>query len=151
MEAIDIFDNSPLILEKKRPLYIISYLTVILIVILAIILIASLYEYSPYKSYLGKIVISENDFYINILMEDRDVSFLNKNILINNKKYISKTVSISNTAYIGENTKKYHEVKIKSNIDDNLIIQNNIIQINIKLPKTTLLKELIKNIRKGLK
>ena len=151
MEAIDIFDNSPLILEKKRPLYIISYLTIILIVILAIILIASLYEYNPYKSYLGKIVISENDFYINILMEERDVSFLNKNIIINNKNYKSKIVSISDIAYIGENLKKYYEIKIKSDIDDNLIIQNNIIQINIKLPKTTLLKELIKNIRKGLK
>ena len=151
MEVIDIFDNSPLILEKKRPLYIVSYLTIILIVILFIILIGSLYEYNPYKSYLGKVIISENDFYINILMEDRDVLFLNKDIFINNKSYKSKIISISDIAYIGENLKKYYEVRIKSNIDDNLIIQNNIIEISMKLPKTTLLKELIKNIRKGLK
>ncbi len=150
MEAISIFDNSSLILEKKRPLYIISYLTIILIATLFILLIGSLYKYNPYKNYLGRIIINEDDFYINLLMEEEEIPFLNDSLIINNKNYKSKIINISDTAYIGENTKKYYEVTLESNIDDNLIIQNNIIQINIKLPKTTLLKELVKNIKKGL-
>lgn len=151
METIDVFYNSSLILERKRPLYILSYLTIIIFVILLALLISIFYKYNPYKKYLGRVIITESDFYIKMQVEENEIPLLNNNFIINNENYSYKITGISDIAYIGDNLKKYYEVTIESNIDDNLIIQNNIININLKLPKTTLFKELIKKVKKGLK
>ena len=52
--------------------------------------------------------------------------------------------------YLDSNEQKYYEVVLNSKLQEDLKVENNPILMKFELPKTTLIKEVIKKIRKGM-
>lgn len=151
MQTIDIFNNSAIILKRKRPSYIFVYVLIMMVCICIFISLSVLYNYHRYLNYLGRVVINDDEYVIKILIKEDEIPFLKGHTLtINNQEEKYEIINISDEYRVDEKYRKYYEVTIKSKIDDKLIINNNIINLYIKLPKTTLFKEVKKKIKKGL-
>ena len=74
-----------------------------------------------------------------------------ENLIINNKKNKYKIKNISEEFILDEKYNRYYEVVLETKIEQDLIINNNIINISIELPKETFFQKLIKKIKKGMK
>lgn len=127
MDDITIFNDSAIILQKKVPKRIISWITILITSFIIFILI-SFIKFNFYKSYIaiyqnGKVVLNGN------------VSSLKKDdkLYIEHKQYKYKIINIES-----------NKIFIDINLDDNLKINNNILNVNILKGKTSLF-EIIKN------
>ena len=138
-DKLDIYNDSAIILEKKTPKKIISWVT-ILIVLLSLVVVFSIIPFNIYKPFYGKVNITNNKTFIVLNLNDSDFPF-NKNnkLYIKNKEYIYKVVSI-----------KDNLILIDINLDDNLKIQDNIITMNILKNRTTLFEIMKNKVKKGL-
>ena len=137
-DKLDIYNDSAIILEKKTPKKIISWIT-ILIVLLSFFVIISLIPFNIYKPFVGKVNIIDE----RILME------LDLN-------YGGFPVNRYNKLYIKNNEYDYEVVSIEDNIlyldinlDESLRIQNNIVNVNILKDRTTIFKIIKNKIKKG--
>ena len=110
MDELDIFNNSAIILEKKVPKKIISWLT-ILVIIFCFLTIVSFIEINIYKPIIGKYKNNSLEMYIDGFPINK------KNILFANGKKLDYKI-----------------------LDKNLRIENNIIIINMLKGKTSLYK-----------
>lgn len=109
------------------------------------------YQYHSYNNLKVKILKDGNDYYLKALILEENINNINNTyLIINNKKYKYKVKSISEDYLLDEKYNKYYEVLIESKIDSNLIINNNIIDASIEMPKTTFLKKQIEKIKKGM-
>ena len=151
MNNIDIFNNSEIILRRKS-LKIKYYIISMFILITILINFLIFYQYNPYLNLKAILVIENDNYYLKTLIDESQINDINKNtLIISNKKYKYKVKNISEDYILDENYNKYYEVLLNAKIDKKLIINNNIIDISIKQPKTTFAKELIKKIKKGMK
>ena len=137
-DKLDIYNNSAIILEKKTPKKIISWIT-ILIILTLIFLFLSFLPFNLYKTKVGYVNIVDNNSYIVLPIDESDFPFDKSNKLyIKNKEYSYKVVSIEDNL-----------VLLDINLDDNLKIQNNIVKLNILKDRTTLFKIIKNKIKKG--
>ena len=137
-DKLDIYNDSAIILEKKTPKKIISWIT-ILIILLSLFVVFSIIPFNIYKPIIGKVNITNNKTYIILNTNDSDFPFYKNNKLyIKNKEYNYKIVSIEDNL-----------VLIDINLENNLKIQNNIITVNILKDRTTIFKILKNKIKKG--
>lgn len=137
-DKLDIYNDSAIILEKKTPKKIISWIT-ILIILLILFVVFSIIPFNIYKPIIGKVNITNNKTYIILNTNDSDFPFYKNNKLyIKNKEYNYKIVSIEDNL-----------VLIDINLENNLKIQNNIITVNILKDRTTIFKILKNKIKKG--
>lgn len=149
MEPIDIFYNSEIIIKRKQP-KIIIYNIIILISLSLLLLFSCFYTYHPYLNLKASVVTNNQDYYLKVLISENDMDKLNNtNLLIKNKNYKYEIKEIS-SSLLDANYNKYYEILIICNINKSLRINNNIININIKLPKTTYMKKLIQEFKKGM-
>jgi len=137
-DKLDIYNDSAIILDKKTPKKIISWIT-ILIILVIFFLIFSFLPFNIYKPLIGYIDIVDNNSYLILNLNDGDFP-INKNnrLYIKNKQYNYKIVNI-----------KEDKLIISINLDNNLKIQNNIITVNILKNRTTLFKIIKNKIKKG--
>lgn len=138
MDKIDIYNDSAIILEKKTPKKIISWIT-ILIILTLIFLFLSFLPFNIYKTKVGYVDIVDNNSYIVLPINECDFPVhKNKKLFIKNKKYNYKIMKLESDKLI-----------LKINLDNNLKIQNNIVKLNILKDRTTLFKIIKNKIKKG--
>ena len=138
MDSIDIYNNSAIILNNKIPKKIISWIT-ILVLILVIFIIFSFIPFNIYKSYFGYIKIENNNAYLIANLEDGDFPVIkNKILYINGQKYEYEFIGIEDK-----------ELILKIELDESLKIDNNIVRANILKTRTTLFKIIKNKIKKG--
>lgn len=138
MDNLDIFNDSSIILNKKTPKKITSWIT-ILIILIFIFIIFSFIPFNIYKPLIGYVDITNNSSYLVLDVDNSDFP-LNKNneLYIKNKKYDYKIIKISEDNVI-----------LDINLENKLKIQNNIIAANFLKERTTLFKIIKNKIKKG--
>lgn len=135
-KSIDIYTNSSIILERRMPNKIISWI-VILILFLIFLLVISFIPINIFRTYSGYVTLENNNQYINFVMGSDD--------LIDKK----------GTLYIKNKSIKYEFDSIKENmitvlIDSKYLLESNkLIKINLLCDRTTLLKLIRNKILKG--
>ena len=137
-DKLDIYNDSAIILEKKTPKKIISWIT-ILIVLLSFFVIISLIPFNIYKPFVGKVNIIDERILVELDLNygGFPVNRYNK-LYIKNKEYDYEVVSI-------EDNILYLDI----NLDESLRIQNNIVNVNILKDRTTIFKIIKNKIKKG--
>ena len=137
-DKLDIYNDSAIILEKKTPKKIISWIT-ILVILMGLIVVFSMVPFNIYKPFIGKVNITGNKILVGLDLNYSDfpVSRYNK-LYIKNKEYSYRVVSIEDNILF-----------LDINLDDNLKIQNNIITMNILKNRTTIFKIIKNKIKKG--
>jgi len=148
MNNIDIFYNSEII-KRRKSFKIKYYIISMFFLLIGLLVFISCFKYNPYVN-LNAIVVKENNsYYLKTLVKLEQINDINqKYIIISNKKYKYKVKNISQNYILDEKYNRYYEVLLESNIDSKLVIGNNIINVSIEMPKTTLLKQIIKRIKK---
>ena len=139
MDKIDIYNDSAIILDKKIPNKIISWIT-ILIILTILFIMFSFIPFNIYKPLVGYVDITNDSSYLILNLNNRDFPInKNKELYIKNKKYNYEIVEI-----------KEDKLILSINLDDNLKIQNNVITVNVLKVRTTLFNIIKQKIKKGL-
>ena len=137
-DKIDIYNDSAIILEKKTPRKIISWIT-ILIILLCLFIVFSTIPFNIYKPFIGKVNITKNKTFLILNLNNSGFPITKHNKLyIKNKEYNYEIVSIEDNILL-----------IDINLDNSLKIQNNIIKVNILKERTTIFKIIKNKIKKG--
>ena len=138
MDKLDIYNNSAIILEKKAPKSIISWIT-ILIILLVSLLIISLIKFNLYKSLTGVIYIDKDSTYFMSELSDIDFPvYKDKKLYIKGNKYNYDIVSIKDGI-----------LKLKIDLDNSLNVNGNIISVNILIDRTSLFNLIKNEVKKG--
>ena len=119
MDNIDIFNNSAIILERKVPIKIVSWIT-ILIMLSIIFIILSFVNFNIYQKYSAL-------YLNNKLIVYGDAFPHNNKLYIENKKYKYEILSIDNNKII-----------LDIDLDENLKVNNSIITINVLKDRTNI-------------
>ena len=126
MNDIDIYNNSSVIMLKKVPVKIISWITILLVFLIFILVFGIFFTYNKYEKCIG--IVRGNNIVLE-LSPDK-INKIKDRIIIDNKNY--------------------YEIVLNINLEDKYKIDNNILEIYIELEKTTLLKEIFNFLKKGL-
>lgn len=136
---LDIYNNSAKILENKTPSEIISWITVLKILLLVFI-VFSFIPFNIFKTYIGSINVIENNYYFIAKLGYTDFPIdKSKKLYIKGKKYNYEVISIEGD-----------ELVLKIDLPDSFKISNNTLIVNILDNRTTLFKIILKKIKKGL-
>lgn len=133
---IDIYNNSSIILERRMPNRMISWIMVLILFSIFLVII-SFIPINIFKTYNGYVTLENNNQYINLVM--------NSNNLIDKKGIL----------YVKNKSINYEFNSIKENIitvlidSKYLLVPNELIKINLLYDKTTLLKLIRNKILKG--
>jgi len=143
---IDIVNNFPYIINRKTSQSIIIWIMLLLLFFLIFLIIAFNYKYSNYETYLGYVIKNESEYNIVLYVEKNKINSLyNCKLLIEKEAFNFKIKSISKDYYIISNT-NYYEVILDINLKENWKIENNILNITLEKPKTTIYKQIKKGI-----
>ena len=143
MNDIDIYNNSSVIMLKKVPVKIISWITILLVFLIFILVFGIFFTYNKYEKCIG--IVRGNNIVLE-LSPDK-INKIKDRLYIDNKKY---NFEIKEKDYIIIVNKNYYEIVLNINLEDKYKIDNNILEIYIELEKTTLLKEIFNFLKKGL-
>ena len=137
-DNIDIYNNSSIILNKKTPSLIKSW--IIILTLLSILFITILFiPYNRYITYNGYVILKNNNSYISLNINKNDFPIKNKNKLyIENDEYKYKIISIEKNNLI-----------LSIYLKDNIKINNNLVTLHILKDTTTLFKKIKTRIKKG--
>ena len=135
IDNIDIYNNSAIILDRKIPPKIISWIT-ILIILLVLFIIFSFVPFNVYKPSTGYVKVESDESYL-ILNSDLPIS-KNYKLYIKNKLYDYEIIDIIDG-----------QVILKLSLDDDLKIDKNIIRVNILKDRTTIFNIIKNKIKKG--
>ncbi len=142
--------NDLLFLIKSKPPKCIK-LWIVLIIILktSLLLIITFYSYPKQFNYLGHVVKENKNYLIKTVVLEEDVlKIKNSKIIINNQK---QDFSLHNINFIYDDlNNKYYELNIKTYLCDEFQLINMPINIIFKLENTTLMKEFLHKIKKGV-
>ncbi|MBQ7104831.1 MAG: hypothetical protein IJN90_03145 [Bacilli bacterium] len=137
---IDINDYKQIYNKKIKSVTKIWVLFIIFIII-GIIYINNSFKYIRYYSNLGE--YKKDNLYIYVLIDDLNKITKNNKVLIENKEFAYKIKEISEEN-ININNNYYKEVKL--DIKDNKFINNEVINITIKIEELDLIKYIYKTI-----
>lgn len=145
MDDINIYYNSSIILDRKIPSKIVSWVTILIGLLIFILLFGNFIGYKKYQKVVG--IVKNNT--IIVLIEPNMINKIQRTLIINNKEYNFEINSISEDYTILDN-KNYYEMILDIDLDNKYKINNNILELNIELGKTTLIKEIIIFLKKGM-
>lgn len=146
MSSIDIYNNSEIILRKKESLIYKIFILIVLLFLAIVILFMTLYKYDKISKVKG--IVKSNK--INLTVSENNLKLLNNSeILVNGSKYKVNLDSISAAIY-DSNYNAYYEVSLYIPLNDGGLIENNVLDINILLGKTTLYTQLKERIKEGI-
>jgi len=137
-DNIDIYNNCAIILNKKTPSVIKSW--IIILILLNILFITILFiPYNKYIIYKGYVILKNNKSYVSLNINTNDFPIKKKDKLyIENDKYNYKIISIENNNLI-----------LSINLNDNIKINNNLVTLHILKDKMTLFEKIKNRIKKG--
>lgn len=135
MDKIDIYNDSAIILNRKTPKCIVSWITILILLFIICFILFSI-PFNIYNSVIGQVILVDNDYYV--LVDSSDFP-LNKKLYIKDKCYSYKII------------KKDNNILLKLDLDDSLKSNNNIILIHTQSNRTTVFKILKEKIKKGVK
>ncbi|MBQ2946483.1 MAG: hypothetical protein IJE04_01345 [Bacilli bacterium] len=137
-DKLDVYNDSSIILEKKIHKKIISWVT-ILVILLVLLVVFSMVPFNIYKPVIGKVNITDNKTFLELDLNYSGfpVNRYNK-LYIRNKEYNYKIVSIEDNILL-----------LDINLDESLKIQNNIVNVNVLKNRTTIFKIIRNKIKKG--
>lgn len=143
-----IHNNYTYIINKTTSKAIIIWLLFLITSFILFIIISLNYEYNIYNSYFGYIKKIDDSFYTIIYVPKDKINELSENILlVDDLKYDFEIFSISDEYFVNDNEICY-EVKLKINLKEKYLIENNIINVMLKNGKTTIYQELKKGLKK---
>lgn len=137
-DNIDIYNNCAIILNKKTPSIIKSW--IIILTLLSILFITIIFiPYNKYITYNGYVILKENKSYISLNINKNDFPIKNKNKLyIESNKYNYKIISIENNNLI-----------LSIDLKDEIKINNNLVTLHIFKDKITWFEKIKKKVKKG--
>ena len=137
-DNIDIYNNSSIILNKKTPSLIKSW--IIILTLLSILFITIIFiPYNRYIIYNGYVILKDSNSYISLNINKNDFPIKNKNKLyIENDEYKYKIISIEKNNLI-----------LSINLKDDIKINNNLVTLHILKDRTTLFEKIKTRIKKG--
>lgn len=143
MESINVFEYSKLKLINEKPSKVISWITILSIFIVLTLFISLFIHFHIYSTYTGYIDIND-DYNLRVIVDKNIFPIKDKYALyVENKKC---DYQIKNIVYHNQ----YYEILIKCKLDKKLLINNNVVTVRFRKYKTTLMKEFIKKIKKGM-
>ena len=137
MIDIDEYKNSKVLFISKNSFS--NNWIIVLLTIFVVIIIFSFIPFNIYKNYKGLVTLEGKQSYINLMLESSDFP-INKF----NKLYINGILYEYSIEEISENI-----VKIKTNLKENIKLQNNILLVSVLKDRTTLIKIVEEKIKKG--
>ena len=138
VDKLDIYNNSAIILDKKTPSRIISWITILVISLILFILV-SFIPFNIYKSYLGYMYVADNDSFFTSIIEYSDFPVKkDKKLYIKGKKYDYEVISIDDSNLV---LKIYNASELE--------INNNIATLNILEDRTTIFNIVKNKLKKG--
>ena len=146
---IDEFLDSAIVIERNIPSIILSWITILFLFLFSFIYIALFYEYHPYLNYFATVIQEEGEIYLTIYMENDQVSTIqNANLMVEQKEYpfVIKQI-LDEYAYPIQSD--YKTVMISCPIEE-VTMENHLLPITFKLPKTTLMKKFLTILKKGV-
>lgn len=145
MDNLDAFTNSSIIIMKKTPNKIVSWITILFISLLFILVFMCFGKYNQYLKYDCYV----KDGYLEFFVDEKFFNKMNNNeVLINDKYYNYDIVSIMEFSYdYGIN--ELWKVNIKVKLDNNMLIENNHFQLKFLENEGTIIKLIIKKMKEG--
>ena len=132
MNNINIFENKEIIMLRRVPKKIISYKNILIISTILFLIIGHI-KYKKYITYYAKVVDN------NLILEDFMLPNFDNNLYFKDKKYKYEIVKVDNND---------NYFVIKTNIQKEFLVENNILVIRMVKEETTILKEIKKIIWK---
>ena len=145
---VDIFNNSPIILNRKTSSSVKIWILFLTLGLIVFIFIASFYKYHLYSSALAHVKKINSEYYlVTYIKEDMISNMYKYSLLIENERFKFKVVNISEEYYLVDN-KNCYEVILEVTLKEQWKIENNILNIAFQQDKTTILQETKKGIKK---
>lgn len=139
----DLYNNSYILINSKKSNIYNIFISIFIVALLLFILISLLYKYD--NKVRMKAFVQNNE--INLMLDENNYkNITKKDILINNDIYKVDNIIIKEITY-DNNYNVYYNVIAQMDLDNEYLIENNILDIDIVLGKTTLYKEILKRIR----
>lgn len=146
MQSIDIYNNSEIILQRKESIIYKVFILIVLLFLVVILLLMTLYKYDKNSKVKG--IVKDNK--VNLTVSENNLKLLsNSDVLVNEKKYKVNIDSISDVIY-DSNYNAYYEISLYIALNDGILIENNVLDINILLGKTTLYEQIKERIKEGM-
>lgn len=136
-----------IILFKKVPKIIYSWIGISFIFIIIIILVSFNIKFSVLKTYKGIIKNQNIEVYCNI---DDTNNFMKGIILIDNQKLKINKIIIDEDIILDNDYNSMKRITIDTKVPKKLLVENNVVEVKVKLPKTTLATNLRKRWKKEL-
>lgn len=147
----DYLNNSSILINSQTPRRIVSFRTILIVTFIIFIIIGNYYKYPRYLNYRGNIIKEDNKYLIKTLIKEDDLLKLKKSNLIIEKESLDFTINyIDPIYYLDQQQQKHYEITLNSLLPKEFKQENMPILVKFKLSKTTLVKELIKKIKKGM-
>lgn len=138
MDNINIYNNSAMILNKKTPKQVYSWITILILLVIISIILFSI-PFNIYKTYLGSLILDNDKTYIKLSLNNNDFPIKKKNKLyIENDCYNYEVININNL-----------EVLLSINLKDEIRINNNLVVVNVLKKRTSVFKIIKEKIKKG--
>lgn len=137
-------NKEEIILNRKTPSYLISYITILVLTLIFILSFTFLHKYSDNYKTIGIV----NGGILKVNVKEELIPNINE-VSINNQKQTYKIIEISKDYILDEKLNKYKEIVIETKINQKDNINNNILEVNLISPKKTLAARIIEKIKKG--
>lgn len=143
MLDIDLYNNGEILINSKKSIIYNIFIVLVIIVLVSTLLLSILYKYNKTTKIKGVV----KDAKINLLLDEENYKDITtKEILINGGTYKVDNTIINEITY-DNNYNVYYNVVAQIDLDSKYLIDNNILDVEIVIGKTTLYKEIIKRIR----
>ena len=142
MEEINVFAYSKMKLMNDKPSKVFSFITILSILFILTLVIAIFYKYDIYDNYVGYVDLGSN-YKLRVIVDNNYQLKKSYSLYVDDKKYEYKIVDIIQDL-------EYKSILIDCNLKSDLLVQNNIVPVRILRRRTTLMKEFIKRMKKGL-
>lgn len=146
MNNIDIFNNTEVMVNRRKTEFYKIYILILSIFTIFILIFISNYRYDEILEMKG---VVKNYLIKTYLKEDDLEKLRNNKILVNKEEYDFYIKHISEEIY-DTSYNKYYEVTIEIKyLNRNELIDGKIINMQMILERTTILKQIVKKIKKG--
>lgn len=142
------FLNTLSIVEQQIPKKIISWLTILWLSFIIFLLISIYYKYPQMKTFSSQVIQIEDKYYLKTNVETEDINYLIKGkLVIGDNKLEHNIISIQTFYYLEQ---EYYEIILKCKLPKQIQYENLPVQLRFQLNNTTIKKEIIKKIKKGM-
>lgn len=139
-------DKYSYLIYRKLPKYIYIWLVFTVLLLILFVVVCCNYKYNKFYEINGLVINEGSDRFVQVLFEYDKLDLITNADLVLNREEKNFKYEIGSYFY-SENSKAYKEVKLYFNHNFN---NGEIINLNFKTPKTTIMKELKNKIKKGM-